>query len=172
MLSAPVKKINEFSANNGEILEVRFSSDGHYLATAGEDKNVNIYNVSRPASRIESPMMVLKGSNSAVTSVNFSSNKKFILASSNDYAARVWDLGSGRVTLALTGHQASVSCARYMSTTQAVTGSSDRTLRIWDLTKGACTKVKLTTFAARQKRFLLPDFVAGLEVHRRELRLD
>lgn len=138
--NAPVKKINEFHANNGEIFEVRFSADGHYLATAGEDKCVNIYNVQRPAGRIDAPTMILKGCNSAVTSVSFGANRKSILASSNDFAARVWDLSSGRVQTTLTGHQASVSTARYLSQTQVVTGSSDRTLRIWDLTKGACTK--------------------------------
>lgn len=42
----------------------------------------------------------------------------------------------------LTGHQASVGAARYLSQTEVVTGSSDRTLRIWDLGKGgACSKV-------------------------------
>lgn len=140
--SAPVKKVNEFQANNGEVFEVKFSADGHYLATAGEDKVVNIYNVSRPAGRIESPVVVLKGCNSAVTSISFSPSRKSVLASSNDTAARVWDFSTGRVQLTLTGHQSSVTCARYLNHSQAVTGSSDRTLRVWDISKGQTTKVK------------------------------
>ena len=59
--SPPIKKINQFEANNGEVFEVKFSPDGAHLATAGEDKCVNIYNVRNPASRIESPVLTLKG---------------------------------------------------------------------------------------------------------------
>lgn len=59
--SPPIKKINQFEANNGEVFEVKFSPDGSHLATAGEDKCVNIYNVRNPASRIESPVLTLKG---------------------------------------------------------------------------------------------------------------
>ena len=36
--SPPVKKINEFAANKGEINEVQFSQDGYLLATAGDDR--------------------------------------------------------------------------------------------------------------------------------------
>lgn len=166
--NAPVKKINEFHANNGEIFEVRFSADGHYLATAGEDKCVNIYNVQRPAGRIDAPTMILKGCNSAVTSVSFGANRKSILASSNDFAARVWDLSSGRVQTTLTGHQASVSTARYLSQTQVVTGSSDRTLRIWDLTKGACTKVNIIPCSCFIIQ-IISDTLARVKMYRREL---
>jgi len=138
--SPPIKKINQFEANNGEVFEVKFSPDGSHLATAGEDKCVNIYNVRNPASRIESPVLTLKGANAAITSVSFSKNGRHILGSSNDQAARVWDLSSGKITQSLTGHQGPVTTARYLTQTSAVTGSQDRTVRVWDLTKTSCIK--------------------------------
>jgi len=137
--SPPVKKINEFAANKGEINEVQFSQDGYLLATAGDDREIHIYDVSNPASKI--PLQAtLKGCNSAVSSVAFASNRKHILAASKDYAARIWDIGNGKVLKTLTGHTGSVSAARYLTANTAVTGSSDRTLRIWDLTKLATLK--------------------------------
>ena len=75
-----------------------------------------------------------------MSSVAFASNRKHILAASKDYAARIWDIGNGKVLKTLTGHTGSVSAARYLTANTAVTGSSDRTLRIWDLTKLATLK--------------------------------
>ncbi|CAG5085650.1 Oidioi.mRNA.OKI2018_I69.PAR.g10955.t1.cds [Oikopleura dioica] len=138
--SPPIKKINQFEANNGEVFEVKFSPDGAHLATAGEDKCVNIYNVRNPASRIESPVLTLKGANAAITSLSFSKNRRHLLGSSNDQAARVWDLSSGKIVQSLTGHQGPVTTARYLTQSTAVTGSQDRTVRLWDLTKTSCTK--------------------------------
>ena len=72
--------------------------------------------------------------------MSFAANRQHILGSANDYAARIWDLSSGKVLKTLTGHTGAVSAARYLSATSVVTGSSDRTLRIWDLTRIACIK--------------------------------
>ena len=44
--SPPSKKINEFSAHQGEINELRFSPDGSLLATGGDDKVVHVWDVS------------------------------------------------------------------------------------------------------------------------------
>ena len=111
----------------------------HSLESRNKYLEIHIYDVSNPASRI--PLQAtLKGCNSAVSSVAFASNRKHILAASKDYAARIWDIGNGKVLKTLTGHTGSVSAARYLTANTAVTGSSDRTLRIWDLTKLATLK--------------------------------
>jgi len=135
----PTKKINEFAAHQGEVCDVSFSPDGYTLASGGDDKLVHLWDVSNPAQKPELKM-TLRGCNSAVSSLSFASNRQHILGSANDYAARIWDLSTGKVLKTLTGHTGAVSAARYLSSTSVVTGSSDRTLRIWDLQKIACIK--------------------------------
>ena len=54
------------------------------------------------------PLIDNLGANAAITSVSFSKNGRHILGSSNDQAARVWDLSSGKITQSLTGHQVSL----------------------------------------------------------------
>ena len=84
--------------------------------------------------------LTLRGCNSAVSSLCFASNRQHILGSANDYAARIWDLSTGKVLKTLTGHTGAVTATRYLTPTSVVTGSSDRTLRVWDLNKIACIK--------------------------------
>ena len=75
-----------------------------------------------------------------MSSLCFASNRQHILGSANDYAARIWDLSTGKVLKTLTGHTGAVTATRYLTPTSVVTGSSDRTLRVWDLNKIACIK--------------------------------
>ena len=63
--SPPTKKINEFSAHQGEVCDIQFSPDGYTLATGGDDKLVHLWDVTNPASKPEIKL-TLRGCNSGL----------------------------------------------------------------------------------------------------------
>ncbi|EXX54110.1 Asc1p [Rhizophagus irregularis DAOM 197198w] len=64
-----------------------------------------------------------------------------VAGASNDNAARLWHLKTGRIRLTLTGHVGKVYSARFNGdSTKVITGSHDRTIKVWDLQKGYCIR--------------------------------
>lgn len=59
----------------------------------------------------------------------------------HDGTARLWDLADGRELAALTGHTANVDAIAFIDDTHLVTGSEDRSLRLWNLDTRKTTAV-------------------------------
>ncbi|XP_013856542.1 autophagy-related protein 16-2, partial [Austrofundulus limnaeus] len=63
------------------------------------------------------------------------------LAASYDKSALLWQLDASVPKVTLTGHSRKVSAARFTCAShQVVTGSHDRTVRLWDLHRAACVQ--------------------------------
>jgi WD40 repeat protein len=72
-----------------------------------------------------------------VTSAVFSQDGTRLLTASNDRVARIWDVASGRLVLALQGHAGIVSKAAFSPDGQfVVTASWDGTARVWEEATG------------------------------------
>lgn len=113
-----------------------------YLATGGQDRKVKLWKIRDAASSQIGEG--LHGSNSSITSIDVEGDA--ILASSCDMATRVWCLSTQRLIHTLTGHSAKVNSAKFLGTpTKIASGSADRTIKLWDVTKGCCSR---TFFAA------------------------
>ena len=64
-----------------------------------------------------------------------------IMAASSDDSVKLWNTSTGRIQQELTGHVGKVASAKFNPTSLIVaSGSHDRTLKVWDLMKGFCTK--------------------------------
>lgn len=75
--------------------------------------------------------------------IDFDSSGSVILGAANDYATRVWTVNDQRLRHTLTGHSNKVLAAKFLGdATKVVTGSHDRTLKIWDLRSKACIGTK------------------------------
>lgn len=135
-----------FDGHEGEVFSVNwYARDGYtddYLATGGgSDRKVKIWKISDS----ESCIATLLGSNASITSIDLECDS--LLASSNDFAARIWMLNSYRLVRTLTGHSAKVMSAKFLGVPNKVaTGSHDRTIKIWDVNPGCCLR---TYFAGR-----------------------
>uniref|UniRef100_A0A673L2S7 Autophagy-related protein 16-1-like n=1 Tax=Sinocyclocheilus rhinocerous TaxID=307959 RepID=A0A673L2S7_9TELE len=124
------------------ILFCVFSPGSRLLATGGMDRRVKLWEVV--SGRCE-PKGALTGSNAGITSIEFDSAGSYLLAASNDFASRIWTVDDYRLRHTLTGHSGKVLSARFLlDNSRIVSGSYDRTLKLWDLRSKVCMK---TVFA-------------------------
>ncbi|XP_010901657.2 autophagy-related protein 16-1 isoform X2 [Esox lucius] len=138
----PATALHVFEAHDGEVNAVRFSPGSRLLATGGMDRRVKLWEVV--SGRCE-PKGALTGSNAGITSIEFDSAGSYLLAASNDFASRIWTVDDFRLRHTLTGHSGKVLAARFLlDNARIVSGSYDRTLKLWDLRSKVCMK---TVFA-------------------------
>nr|XP_046244125.1 autophagy-related protein 16-1 isoform X2 [Scatophagus argus] len=138
----PTTALHVFDAHDGEVNAVKFSPGSRLLATGGMDRRVKLWEVV--AGRCESKG-ALTGSNAGITSIDFDSAGSYLLAASNDFASRIWTVDDYRLRHTLTGHSGKVLSARFLlDNARIVSGSYDRTLKLWDLRSKVCMK---TVFA-------------------------
>ncbi|KAK2846443.1 hypothetical protein Q5P01_009442 [Channa striata] len=138
----PTTALHVFEAHDGEVNAVNFSPGSRLLATGGMDRRVKLWEIV--AGRCE-PKGALTGSNAGITSIDFDSAGSYLLAASNDFASRIWTVDDYRLRHTLTGHSGKVLSARFLlDNARIVSGSYDRTLKLWDLRSKVCMK---TVFA-------------------------
>ncbi|XP_071387497.1 autophagy-related protein 16-1 isoform X2 [Centroberyx affinis] len=138
----PSTALHVFEAHDGEVNAVRFSPGSRLLATGGMDRRVKLWEV---VSGHCEPKGALTGSNAGITSIEFDSAGSYLLAASNDFASRIWTVDDYRLRHTLTGHSGKVLSARFLlDNARIVSGSYDRTLKLWDLRSKVCMK---TVFA-------------------------
>ncbi|XP_075425717.1 autophagy-related protein 16-1 isoform X2 [Ascaphus truei] len=138
----PVAALHSFDAHDGEVNAVRFSPGSRLLATGGMDRRVKLWEVTGDKCEAKGS---LTGSNAGITSIEFDSAGTYLLAASNDFASRIWTVDDYRLRHTLTGHSGKVLSAKFLlDNARIVSGSHDRTLKLWDLRSKVCIK---TVFA-------------------------
>jgi WD40 repeat protein/serine/threonine protein kinase len=114
-------------ASLGEGRSLAFSPDGTMLATSGGDGAV-LWSIPS-GKRIAS----LPGAGSTGV-VAFSPDGKLVATGGDDGAARIWDVGTGRLALTLTGHTDAISGVAFSPDgTRLATVGQDGTLRVYVL---------------------------------------
>ncbi|KAJ8357850.1 hypothetical protein SKAU_G00206440 [Synaphobranchus kaupii] len=143
----PTTALHAFDAHDGEVNAVCFSPGSRLLATGGMDRRVKLWEVVSGHCQMKG---ALTGSNAGITSIEFDSAGSYLLAASNDFASRIWTVDDYRLRHTLTGHSGKVLAARFLlDNARIVSGSYDRTLKLWDL---------------RSKVFLPPGLPGGAAV--------
>jgi ribosome assembly protein SQT1 len=119
----------KFEGHTDSVAEVSFSSDGKYLATAGLDAIIKIWNVSDGVL-----LHTLDGPSESIESIQWHSKGPVILAGCGDGTTWMWDASpkSGVSLNVFGGHAGPVNAAKFTPDgTKIVTVGEDGSLRVW-----------------------------------------
>ena len=105
------------------------------LVTGGEDSLINVWRLGRPAA-----LLNLSGHASPITCVDFDHREEMVTGGSFGGSLKVFDLSAhGKVVRTYQGHHtAVVSIDHHPYGGHVVSGSTDSTVRLWDLRRKTC----------------------------------
>jgi WD40 repeat protein/serine/threonine protein kinase len=117
----------------GMNLNVAFSPDGRRLAAAGEENMVKIWDVQNGLE-----VQTLRGHSGEVYTVAFSPDDagRWLASAGEDSAVKVWDSHTGQLVRSFRGHTGLVSSVAFSPDgRRLVSGSRDKTVKVWDVTR-------------------------------------
>jgi len=122
------------TSNPVPVWSVAWSPDGKYIASAGQDHAVHVWEAIEGGRT----HVTYNGHSDDVDSAKWSPDGTHIASGSADRTVQVWDaLHGGRALVTHSGYSAPVkSVAWSPSGTRIVAGSRDGTVRLWDATNG------------------------------------
>ncbi|KAH9586414.1 Small-subunit processome [Trypanosoma melophagium] len=116
-------------AHEGVIYTMAVAPNDQYVATAGKDKNINLWTITGKKIYRDSS---LKGHRRAVSSLAFSPADRVLASASNDGSVRLWSLVSLTCIKTLQMDRTPVlQVAFFNAGTQLVTGNAEGVLRVW-----------------------------------------
>ena len=115
-----------------QVLDVSFSPDGKQLASTTADGLLSVWDTS--SGKLSRTIESQQGSGAA----RFSRDWKFLVATTGDNSIKLWDVSTGDELVTLNGHRNGIHSLDFSSSgNQLVSGSMDRTARIWRLPAAA-----------------------------------
>ena len=126
------------------VTAVALSSDGRRAVSGSDDETMRVWDLESGRT-----LRTLQRHSEKINAVALSSDRRRAVSGSDDKTLRVWDLESGQTLRTLQGHTEKVTLrtvqghalpvtavALSSDGRRAVSGSHDRTLRVWDLKSG------------------------------------
>jgi len=141
-LAAPIMKL---SGHLGEVLTGRFSPCGSFLATAGYDKEVLLWQVFGDCRNY----CVLRAHNKAVLQLTWGVDSAQIYTASADKTLCAWDAEYGERIVRLTGHKSHVNSVASARGSRGIlaSGSDDCSCKLWDVRVRGAVQTLRTKYA-------------------------
>jgi WD40 repeat protein len=132
------KTVRVFATESGEMLAcctghnegvrtVVCSPDGRHFASGGWDADVKIWSLWGGL------VANCRGHVQCVNHLAFSPDGHYLASAGHNGTVKIWDSESGRAQASLSDQQAEVTFLAFCPNGHLVSGSSDRTVRLWDL---------------------------------------
>ncbi len=121
-------KTPKSTGHSDEVLDVTVSSDNVYLASAGRDKCVRVYDI-----RSREEIHTFRQHLDAVTCCAFRKDSLSLYSGSADRTVNVYNIEQGSFVETLYGHQATINSMTSLYQERVITGGDDSTVRIWKI---------------------------------------
>jgi WD40 repeat protein/tRNA A-37 threonylcarbamoyl transferase component Bud32 len=127
--------LRTFQGHTGPVRSVAYSPDGRWIASAGDDGIIRIWNA---ASGDVSQIPVKSG---VIRSVAFSPDGGCLASAGGDNSVKLWNAKTGALLWTGSGHTGTARAVAFSPDgTRLVSGSEDRTLKIWEIGTGKCLR--------------------------------
>ncbi|XP_022088415.1 WD repeat-containing protein 37-like isoform X2 [Acanthaster planci] len=120
----------QLEGHSGAIISADWLAGGKQLVTASWDRTANLYDVDTGAI-----VHTLTGHDQELTHCCASPSQKLVVTSSADTTFRLWDFRDPSIhsVNVFQGHTDAVTSAAFASGDKVVSGSDDRSAKVWDL---------------------------------------
>lgn len=134
------RAVHAIRAHATEVNSVCFNASGKILFSGSSDGTVRAWEAEAEAAAPPRALGEYRGVGTAhpLLCVRASEDGALVLGTGCDRKCFVWRVGTGRVMQTLTGHKGKVLAAEFspIAPHEVITGSSDRSLRVWDVVRG------------------------------------
>ena len=133
--------------------------------TAGWDRVANLYNVETGVL-----LQTLAGHDSELTHVACHPNQRLVTTCSTDSTFRLWDFREAIHSVSVfQGHTESVTCAAFSRSDQIVSGSDDRSVKVWDLKNMRAPVASIQTQSAVNRLDISPSGLIAIPQDNRQI---
>lgn len=141
-LALPTREIQTLKGHTGTVLAVRFNVEGNYCLSGGQDKIIRLWNPHKGLC-----IKTYPGHGYEVNDIAVAMDNSRFSSVGGDRSPFLWDVATGRVIRKFRGHESTVNCVRFNKVqeenTVLVTGSYDKTIRIWDLKSNSIDPIQI-----------------------------
>eukprot|EP00936_MAST-01D_sp_MAST-1D-sp1_P000136 g136.t1 len=131
--SVPIQPHHNIKAHDQECNCVAINEGACAIVTASSDGTAKVWDARSGQVRMD-----LRGASQPIKSVDI--NSQIVVAASDDRTCLIWSMDTGRLRHTCRGHAGKIYSVRLASQGRIFTGSTDRSIKLWNTADGRCTR--------------------------------